>query len=111
MTSMIRRLLNGDDSSFLHFLETGERLCCISVTKEGAQCDMMGEPLSEKSFKVYCKKCIAKANKLVISRRLGLLKPGRQQRVRQQRLTRAVTCRGRVEEEISPFALALCSLL
>ena len=58
MTSMIRRLLNGDDSWFLHFLETGEKLCCVSTTKEGLQCDMMGKPFSEKDFKVYCKKCI-----------------------------------------------------
>ena len=67
LTSMIRRLLNGDDSWFTRFLETGEKLCCITITGEGFQCDMMSEPLSEKAFKVYCKKCIAKASKLVIS--------------------------------------------
>ena len=61
MTSMIRRLLNGDDSWFTRFLETGEKLCCVTSTREGFQCDMMDEPFSEKDFKVYCSQCIAKA--------------------------------------------------
>ena len=61
MSSMTRRLLNGDNSWFTRYLETGEKLCCVTTTGEGVQCDMMDKPFSEKDFKVYCKRCISKA--------------------------------------------------